>query len=156
MLGIGHSASWSTRALAPEKRSIIGAHPNNSIRVFIADDSHIVQVRLASLLHELTGVEVVGQAQTASAAIVEIQHLKPDVVLLDIHMPGGSGIEVLRSIKQGLLAPVVIMLTNYPYPAYRQRCMQLGADFFFDKSTEFDLIPAVVTGMRAGAATGLA
>jgi DNA-binding NarL/FixJ family response regulator len=56
-------------------------------------------------------------------------------------MPDGSGIDVLQNIKQGEAAPIVIILTNYPFPGYRQKCMQAGADFFLDKSTEFDQIP---------------
>jgi CheY-like chemotaxis protein len=56
-------------------------------------------------------------------------------------MPGGSGIDVLQNIKQDEAAPIVIILTNYPYWGYRQKCLQAGADFFLDKSTEFDQIP---------------
>jgi DNA-binding NarL/FixJ family response regulator len=156
MLVVVHCAARSTGTFAPEMRSIIGTQRTDSIRVFIADDSQIVQVRLVALLGELAGVEVIGQAGTVPVAIAGIRRLQPDVVLLDIHMPGGSGIDVLQSIKQGPLAPVVIMLTNYPYPAYRERCMRLGADFFFDKSTEFDLVPNVLASLRIGAAMGAA
>jgi DNA-binding NarL/FixJ family response regulator len=82
----------------------------------------------------------VGQAENVADAINGILELRPDVVILDIWMPGGSGIDVLQTIKQDEPAPVVIVLTNYPYPAYRQKCLQAGADFFLDKSTEFDQI----------------
>jgi DNA-binding NarL/FixJ family response regulator len=56
-------------------------------------------------------------------------------------MPGGSGIDVLENIKQNDSTLVVIVLTNYPNPVFRQKCLQAGADFFLDKSTEFDQIP---------------
>lgn len=154
MLVVVHRRPSRIGARTLEMRSIIGTQHSHSIRVFIADDSQLVQVRLVMLLGELAGVEVVGQALTAPAAIAGIRHLQPDVVLLDIHMPGGSGIDVLRSIKNSPLAPVVIVLTNYPYPAYRERCLRLGADFFFDKSTEFDLVLSVLGGLQIGAATG--
>ena len=72
-----------------------------------------------------------------------IRRLKPDVVILDIHLPGSSGIEVLEAIKKDKPAPIVIMFTNYPYPQYRKRCMDLGADFFFDKSTEHEKLTEV-------------
>ena len=114
-----------------------------NIRVFVADDSLIVREHLITLLDELIGVEIVGQAGTVSEAISAIGKLQPDVVILDIRMPDGSGIDVLQTIKQDEPAPVVIVLTNYPYPAYRQKCLQAGADFFLDKSTEFDQIPAL-------------
>ena len=93
------------------------------------------------MLDELTGIEVVGQAETVAEAISAIEKLQPDVVILDIRMPDGNGIEVLQTVKQGGSGPMVIILTNYPYPAYRQKCLQVGADFFLDKSTEFDQIP---------------
>ena len=114
---------------------------NQKVSVFIADDSLIVRERLVTMLDELAGIEIVGQAETVAEAISAIGKLQPDVVILDIHMPDGSGIDVLQIIKQDEPAPVVIVLTNYPYPAYRQKCLQAGADFFLDKSIEFDQIP---------------
>lgn len=60
------------------------------------------------------------------------------MVILDIWMPEESGIEVLQNIKLRERVPIVIILTNYSYPQYRKRCLELGADYFFDKSTELD------------------
>jgi DNA-binding NarL/FixJ family response regulator len=114
---------------------------NQNIKVFIADDSLVVREHLVTMLDELAGIVIVGQAETVAEAISAIAKLQPDVVILDIHMPDGSGIDVLQTIKQDEPAPVVIVLTNYPYPAYRQKFLQAGADFFLDKSTEFDQIP---------------
>jgi DNA-binding NarL/FixJ family response regulator len=114
---------------------------NHKIKVFIADDSLIVREHLMTMLDELAGIEIVGQAENVTEAISAIQQLRPDVVILDIRMPGGSGIDVLKTIKQSELAPIVIILTNYPYSGYRQKCLQAGADYFLDKSTEFEQIP---------------
>ena len=114
---------------------------NHKIKVFIADDSLIVREHLVTMLEELAGIEVVGQAENVAEAISAIWKLQPDVVILDILMPGGSGIKVLQNIKQAGAGPMVIILTNYPYPVFRQKCLQAGADFFLDKSTEFDQIP---------------
>ncbi len=107
----------------------------------IVDDSRIVRERLIAMLNELPGVEIVGQAASVPEAIETIRRLMPDTVILDIRMPGGTGLDVLRDIKQLDPAPLVIVLTNYAAPAYREKCRQAGADFFFDKSTEFDRIP---------------
>ena len=117
---------------------------DHKIKVFIADDSRIVQEHLVTMFDELAEVEIVGQAETVAEAISAIGKLRPDVVILDIRMPDGSGIDVLQTIKQDDPAPAVIVLTNYPYPAYRQKCLQAGADFFLDKSTEFDQIPELI------------
>ena len=112
-----------------------------NIKVFVADDSLIIREHLVTMLEELIDVEIVGQAGTVAEAINAIEKLQPDVVILDIRLPDGSGIDVLQTIKQDEPAPVVIVLTNYTYPAYRQKCLRAGADFFLDKSTEFDQIP---------------
>ena len=117
------------------------------VRVLIADDSAVVCERVKTMLLELPEIEIAGQARDAVEATKSILELKPDVVILDIRMPGGSGIEVLRKIKQHKTAPAVIMLTNYPYPQYRKRCMDAGADFFLDKSSEFNKIVEILKQM---------
>lgn len=113
------------------------------VGVLIADDSSAVRERLVTMLADLKGVEVIGQAQNVEEAIASIRLLKPKAVILDIRMPGGSGINVLQAIKLEAPSPVVIILTNYPYLQYRKKCLEAGADFFFDKSTEFNKIPQV-------------
>jgi DNA-binding NarL/FixJ family response regulator len=118
-----------------------------SMRVLIADDSPIVCERLKAMLSNLEEIETVGRARDVSEAINSIEELKPDAVILDIQMPVGSGIEVLKHIKKEHPATVVIMLTNYPYPQYRQECMDEGADFFFDKSLEFEKAIEVCKGL---------
>ena len=108
------------------------------MRIFIADDSELLRVRLVDMLSEIEGIEIVGQAQESLDAIESIEKLNPHVVILDVRMPQGDGIKVLEAIKKNLQSPKVIIFTNYPYPQYRKRYMDAGADFFFDKSTEFE------------------
>ncbi len=110
------------------------------IKVFIADDSSVIRERLNALLSDLPGVDIVGEGGDASETLKGIQELNPDVVILDIRMPVGNGISVLEKIKRTESSSVIIMLTNYPYPQYRKKCADLGADYFFDKSTEFEKV----------------
>jgi len=121
--------------------------PTVRSKVFVADDSPLVRERLISLLTELPNVEVVGQTGAAVEAIDSIRKLKPTAVVLDISMPGG-GMSVLETIKKEDQAPMVIMLTNFSNEPYRRRCFQLGADYFFDKSNEFDKVIQVLRGRR--------
>jgi DNA-binding NarL/FixJ family response regulator len=121
------------------------------IRVFIADDSATVRERLISLLGDMPAVEVIGTASDAAEAIVAIQQLKPDVVILDIRMPAGSGIGVLRSLQQAQSKPKFIMLTNYPFLQYRKTCLEAGASYFFDKSSEFEKIPQALEQLTTAA-----
>jgi len=117
-------------------------------KVFVADDSPIVRERLISMLTELPNVEIVGETGGALEAIDSIRRLKPTAVVLDISMPGGGGMSVLETIKKDDGAPMVIMLTNFSNEPYRRRCLQLGADYFFDKSSEFEKVIQVLRKAR--------
>ena len=109
-----------------------------SLQVVIVDDSVVIRQRLVSLLEETHGVDVAGVATDGFEGLETVQKLHPDVVILDIRMPGMGGIEFLEALQgDNELSPTVIVLTNFPYPAYRKRCQELGAEYFFDKSTEF-------------------
>lgn len=108
------------------------------VRVFIADDSMLIMERLKDMLSELPEIEIIGEARDGIGAIKAVRKLNPDVAILDIKMPGVDGIDVLKDIKNNNQYIKVIMLTNYPYPQYRKKCMELGADYFFKKSTEFE------------------
>jgi DNA-binding NarL/FixJ family response regulator len=110
------------------------------VKVLLADDSKLVRERLAVQLCELEKVELVGETDHIPELLELIRRLKPDVVVLDIHMPGGNGIQALEAIKKEPGSPVVIMLAMLPYPQYRKKCLEAGAEFFFDKATEFDLV----------------
>lgn len=114
------------------------------MRVLIADDSAIVRERLAYLLGDVDGVEIVGQAEDAVEAANLADKLKPDVAILDVRMPPGSGADALRDIKRNNPRSTVIMLTNFVDPENRKLCIDRGADYFFDKSIEFDKAVAVL------------
>ncbi len=114
------------------------------MKVFVVDDSAVIRRRLKRMLADEAKVEVVGEAGDAHGATDAILQLKPDVVLLDLHLLDGSGIDVLQTLKHDQAGPAVIILTDYPYPEYRRMCLEAGADFFFIKSTEFDqVVPAL-------------
>ena len=117
------------------------------MRILIADDSAIVRARLISLLTDLRGIEVVGQAEDAMEARILAEKLRPDVAILDLRMPLGSGADVLIDIKKLNPTPKVIMLTNYSHPENRKKCVNGGADYFFDKSTEFQRVVTVLSDM---------
>jgi len=109
-----------------------------NIRVFIADDSIVLRERLLEMLCDIPGVEILGCAEDGLHAITSIRALQPDAVVLDIQMPRGTGLDVLKNIKRGNSGPTIVVFTNFPYPQYRKRALDCGADFFFDKTTEFE------------------
>lgn len=114
------------------------------MKVLIVDDSKTVCNGLQKMLTGIPGIKISGQAHNGNDAITSISELKPDVVILDIRLPDLSGIDVLIDIKAKKLPTKVIMLTNYPYPQYREKCRELGADYFFDKVTEIEEIPLLI------------
>jgi DNA-binding NarL/FixJ family response regulator len=120
------------------------------MKVLIVDDSAKMRERLISMLEGIEGVEVVGEAEDAPGAIVMNEWLKPDAIVLDIRIPKGSGFEVLERVKRRTRPPIVIMLTNFAYPQYRDKCLQSGADYFFCKSEEFERIPEVLETLVNG------
>jgi DNA-binding NarL/FixJ family response regulator len=111
-----------------------------NIKVFVADDSIVLRERLLEMLREIPGVQVLGCAEDGLHAIDCIRKLKPDAVVLDIQMPRGTGLDVLKNVKHAgaSSSPTMIVFTNFPYPQYRKRALEYGAEFFFDKTTEFE------------------
>lgn len=122
----------------------------NRLKIFLSDDSATVREHLVTVVSDLPETSVVGQAQDAPGSVAAIGQTQPDVVILDIRMPGGNGIKVLREVKKMNPAPKVIMFTNFSDAQYREECRQAGADFFFDKSTEFDKLPDALELVRRG------
>jgi len=122
----------------------------DKLKVFISDDSATIRERLVTMALDLPEVDVVGQADDAPGTLDAVRQTQPDVVILDIRMPGGNGIDVLRQVKKIEPAPKVIMLTNFAYAQYRIKCEEAGADFFLDKSTEFEKLPEALEQVRLG------
>ena len=110
------------------------------LTVYIVDDSDVMRERLAELISDIVGIKLAGQSGNPFDALQSIKAQHPDIVILDIRLPGKSGIDVLKDIKKESPPPIVIMITNYPYRQYRQGCMAAGADYFFSKIEEFDMI----------------
>ena len=106
--------------------------------VLIVDDSATIRKNLARIFAESEEIEVVGEAADARQGLELARTLHPDLVTLDLRMPGGSGLNVIKQIKQLEPSPIVVVLTNYAHAAYRRRATEAGADFFFDKSSEFN------------------
>jgi len=115
------------------------------MRVIIADDSEILRSRLVEILAEIEGIEIVAEAKDTKEAIETSRTHHPDVIIMDIRMPGEDGIVAIEAIKKGKRnKPKIIVFTNYPYLQYRKRCVEAGADFFFYKALEFEKLVALI------------
>ena len=114
------------------------------MKVLIVDDSAIIRVRLAELLSEMDGIEIVAQANSADEAADLVRELEPDVAIVDLRMPQRSGMDLIEDVKKIPQPPTIIMLTNFPTPENREKCLSFGADYFFDKSSEIEEVMTVL------------
>lgn len=118
------------------------------INVLIVDDAALVRERLVVKLSEHPSVKGIRQATTVDEALHSISREIPDVAIIDIGLPDGNGIEILAALKAKGSDTCIIILTNYSLNALREKCLSLGADYFFDKSEEFDKIFDVLADVK--------
>ncbi len=119
------------------------------LKILLIDDTQIVLQHLQSLLSELEQVSSTEAVLSAEEALAMLDNYEPDIMVLDINMPGMNGIEMLKKLPlKQIIRPVVIMLTNNTLAGYRDECMRLGADYFLDKSRDFQMIPAIVEKVK--------
>jgi len=113
-------------------------------KVLIVEDSDVVREKIKELLSELENVTVVAETDSSAGAIELGMLHKPDVIILDLKLIGSdTGFTVLRKLKKIHPDMVTIVISNYNSVPYRRKLMELGADYFFDKSNEFDEIVKV-------------
>lgn len=114
------------------------------MQVLIVDDSGLIRERLREFLGEIESCRVSGAVATVDEALEEIPRSHPDLVILDIQLPDGEGLTVLEAAKRMSPAPLVAVLTNHYEAPYRQRYLDAGADFFWEKGKDLtQLLDAV-------------
>lgn len=103
----------------------------------------MIRNRVAEMLGA-SAMAIVGQAETPQASIDGILAVHPDVVVLDVQLEGGTGLQVLRAVRRAAPDIAFVVFSNNAGPAYRKRYLGEGADQFLDKSTEFDQLAGAV------------
>ena len=116
------------------------------IRLLYVDDDEPLRGLVEKQLHDEDFS--IDTADDGDSALEILGKSSYDVVILDIRMPGGSGLDVLEKFRRAAWAPKVIVFTNYAFTQYRKKCLEIGASFFFDKSTEFDQLPQALEQLR--------
>ena len=113
-------------------------------RVLLVEDSALVRVRLHSLILESCPALVIDEVGSVTAALASFRWQPADAVVLDLNLEGEDGCRVLTEVKRQQCATLVIVLTAFADAERRSHCLGLGADFFFDKMTEFDRVPSTL------------
>jgi DNA-binding NarL/FixJ family response regulator len=108
---------------------------DGSMRVLVVDDASSVRQRIVAMLGQAAEVEAVYEAETGEEALVLLDRFAPDLMTLDLMLPGMGGLEVLEEVRRREAPVDVVVVTNYPYPAFKKKCLDLGANHFFPKNT---------------------
>ena len=124
--------------------------PQRPLKVFVIEDSLILRERLIEEIASARETELVGWAESESEAVEKLSKLQCDAIVLDINLARGSGFGVLKSVRADRAhRPQVIVFTSYAYPYYRQLSMEMGADFFLDKATDFNRLLEIIEALPA-------
>jgi two-component system, NarL family, response regulator DevR len=119
------------------------------LMVYLVEDSPAIRARLAATIRGIEGTELVGEAGTVNGAIHGICAIHPSALILDLQLEDGSGIEVLRAVHACLPELHVVVLTNYATDQHRRACIDAGAEYFLDKSSDFPRVREIVQGWAA-------
>jgi DNA-binding NarL/FixJ family response regulator len=122
------------------------------MRVLIVDDNNEYRKLLRRILEEQQDLILVGEAPDGEEGVRLAQQLKPEVILMDIDMPGINGLQATRRIKENLADTTVLLLSALDSEAYRERAVECGADTYLPKTTSIFEILSVIRRVRPKAA----
>jgi DNA-binding NarL/FixJ family response regulator len=119
--------------------------------VYVVEDAPSFRDRLFDFLAEPGEVEMIGSAETEAEALRQLRAEQPDVVIVDLHLKAGSGFGVIDSLRalRPTPPPTIVVLTNYAFPEFEAACRDRGANYFFDKSTQFGAVKDLLRSMRS-------
>lgn len=112
--------------------------------ILIVDDNESYVERMIDLLGEVENVSSIQTAGNYNDAFRMLDNKIPDILLLDISLPGKSGINLLQTMQKYKWASEVIMISNNTGPYYKEICKGYGVRFFLDKTSEFDQVPGII------------
>ena len=122
----------------------------DQIRLLLADDHAVVRSGLRMLLEAQPDMTIIGEAETGQEAIRRVAELSPDVVLMDIEMPGINGIEATRRIKASAPAAAVLALTMYEDDQYFFEMLRAGASGYVPKRAAPDELVSAIRAVSRG------
>jgi DNA-binding NarL/FixJ family response regulator len=106
----------------------------------LVDDSALVRVHMAELLDDVARHVEIRHAGDVPSGVRLMEQRRPDLMILDIDLPGQNGLDLLKIARRKFPDTLIVMMSMHDHPVLRQRCAELGASFFFHKTTEFDRI----------------
>ena len=123
------------------------------LRVLIVEDNLIFREAFKTRLNDHFPSMVVKEASNGEEALQEVGEARPDLIFMDVRLPGANGLQLTQKIKKDLPTIRVAILTDYDLPEYRQAAVEYGADRFFVKSSfKWDEVEGLVKSIQAGTA----
>jgi len=126
-------------------------HP---LKILVSCGSWHVGARIIHLLDSINGIDIVGQARNADETLEQVVLKKPDLIILDVLLSHGTGLDVLRTVKEVPAAPVVLMTSASLFAQYRTECLKGGADYFVHLPDEADTLNTIVRELVKLSRTG--
>lgn len=110
------------------------------MNVLIADDSALLRKNLKKLIISIDSIDSISETHSVLSTLNQLAVAVPDAIILDIELPDGTGLDVLKYLSGITPKPLTIILTNFPSDSNKQYCLDHGADYFFDKSNEYERV----------------
>ncbi len=139
-----HSRRQVPVAIIPAREDRDGETEARPIRTVVVDDSPLMLKTLSLLLEQQGGVELIGTSTDGRLAMRRLAELSPNLVLMDLQLPGMNGLEVTRWLKAQAQAPAVIILTAEDTPEHRAGAQMVGADGFVAKQHLWAELPVAI------------
>ena len=127
---------------------------SEEVAILLVEDSPAIQEGIIDLIEEDPRCRIAYVTDAESAAIAELQSGRYEIAIIDLQIREGSGQGVLKFLGTQLRPMLKIVLTNFDRPQVRAQCMALGADYFFDKSREFEKVAEAIDAWLAARAAG--
>ena len=131
-----HPGAWK---MSPEQKTLI-----------IADDHPIFRHGVRHILSELPWIAIMAEAETGLSALTQVTHLKPDLLLLDLELPGMDGLDILKNITAAGMETAVIILTSYDDEAHLAKALELGAKAYVLKDEAGQTLISALEQVRSG------
>ncbi len=151
-MNAGSNGSKSSLPKTLQAKIFMEGSVNRPLRVYLVEDSLHVRDLLLDFLHVPGEVEIIGFSDTELDSVAAIIAHPVDAVIVDLKLREGSGMAVIEKLRSANLnpQPKIIVFTNHPFPEIKKRAMKLGADYFFDKSADYDSVRTTLQELRTG------
>ena len=117
----------------------------DKFKIGIIEDSKLLKMQIVSILNQQEEIKILFQAEDEDEALTKLRNIIVDLVILDISLRKGNGLNLIPEIKEIRPETQVIIFTSHTENTYRKRSMELGADYFFNKSIEYEEMIATIS-----------